>query len=195
VQDVQADGERGASDVPNGVQEIPERGAGDAPKPLLNRQQEPLEAAPRPSTAKELAEEFVDSLMLNKVVVRARPKTTARDIQAIEQLLAQGVTVREIRAVFNAAHRDGFWHRVIKSPAALVKHFDRLATECDVHDLDNAWVIVTQAIAEHGYMNRPQFAQPAIQAAVDEVGWRTLCLSTTVDAKRAFEQALRRTPV
>lgn len=195
VQDVQAAAERGASDEPNGVQEIPERGAGGAPKPLLNRQQEPLEAAPRASTAKELAEEFVDSLMLNKVVVRARPKTTAKDVQAIEKLLAQGLTVREIRAVFTAAHRDGFWHRVISSPSALGKHFDRLAVECDVHDVETAWTIVKEAIADHGYMNRPQFTQPAIQAAVDEVGWRNLCLSTSVDARKAFEQAMRKTPV
>lgn len=194
VQDVQVDEERGATNATNGVQDVPERGAGDAPKPLLNRTKEPLGAANTKALAKTLAEEFYDDVMVVAGGKGRRGKVTLRDIQIFEGLIASGMSTKQIRAVFKAAHRDVFWHKVILNPPQFEKHFPRLLAECDLHDIPKAWEEVRQAIVTHGYMNRPTFVEPAIEAAIDMIGWKNLCLNTSSNAKREFEQAMKRVP-
>lgn len=56
-----------------------------------------------------------------------------------------------------------------------------------------AWSEVTSRISDHGVRQYPTFSSPAIQSAVDKIGWREICMSTSVDViyshfRRAYEQ-------
>jgi hypothetical protein len=52
-------------------------------------------------------------------------------------------------------------------------------------DFDEAWAEVCSEIRRVGNYGRPEFSHPAVAAAVDAVGWRNLCLSTTPGVERA----------
>ena len=48
-----------------------------------------------------------------------------------------------------------------------------------------AWGEVQEAIGRVGSYHRPLFANPAIQRAVDAIGWRAICLDENLSATRA----------
>lgn len=54
-----------------------------------------------------------------------------------------------------------------------------------VPDGDAAWGEVVDQIARVGYIGRPTFSHPAIEAVVQSFGWVTLCQSETQMADRA----------
>lgn len=58
----------------------------------------------------------------------------------------------------------------------------------------DAWRIVTRQIGLHGYDGRARcdFGNPVIEAAVDQVGWRRICLESDPKGyiQRDFEKAL-----
>lgn len=48
-----------------------------------------------------------------------------------------------------------------------------------------AWGEVWQAIGRWGMNRRPEFSSPEVEAAVDAIGWRTICLDENVMSSRA----------
>ncbi len=48
-----------------------------------------------------------------------------------------------------------------------------------------AWDSVQKAIRKHGYMQKPQFADPITAQVVASMGWRELCMSETPEITRA----------
>lgn len=52
-------------------------------------------------------------------------------------------------------------------------------------DVDEAWAEVSRAIRRVGSYGNPEFTHVAISAAVDALGWKTLCMSENPVADRA----------
>lgn len=52
-------------------------------------------------------------------------------------------------------------------------------------DVDEAWAEVLHTIRRVGNYGVPEFTHPAIAAAVDALGWKTLCMSENSVADRA----------
>lgn len=50
---------------------------------------------------------------------------------------------------------------------------------------DEAWNEVRRAIAREGCYRNPKFTHPAIDFAVETIGWQTLCASENIMAERA----------
>lgn len=70
-------------------------------------------------------------------------------------------------------------------PGVLRKRAIELTTPRGVPLGDEAWAEVLDQIARVGYVGRPQFSHPAIEAAVAAFGWTALCESENQMVDRA----------
>ena len=55
-----------------------------------------------------------------------------------------------------------------------------------------AWAEVLKLASEVGHYGRPQFSHPAIAKAVDEIGWRHVCMGSVDSVKIQFSQVYKR---
>jgi hypothetical protein len=123
VQEMQVEGERGAGDSPNGVQEIPERGAGGAPKPSNKPSIKPSEVA-------ALVQEFKKVIADTTPEGVASPAVSTQWHKALQALLTvHGASSTQIISVMRSAASDAFWRKNIRTPMALEKHWERLNIE------------------------------------------------------------------
>lgn len=58
-------------------------------------------------------------------------------------------------------------------------------TRCDLDPPEMAWGEVQNAIRSIGSYHQPLFANPAIQHAVNAIGWKQICLDENLSATRA----------
>lgn len=56
---------------------------------------------------------------------------------------------------------------------------------CALPAAELAWREVLAAVGRYGRDRRPEWSSPAIAEAVEAVGWRDICLSTTIGVERA----------
>jgi hypothetical protein len=50
---------------------------------------------------------------------------------------------------------------------------------------EEAWREVVRAITTHGYTRMPEWSDPAVERAVETIGWVEICHNTNVEATRA----------
>lgn len=125
VQEMHLVEQRGAGDAANGVHLVQERGAGDAPETYMNR---PMNT-PRYLQAVECADFFQEALRNSTPDGVATATKNGEWVKDMMRLLDKGANAALIKVVVQRAFEDAFWRRNIRTPAGLVKHWDRLAVD------------------------------------------------------------------
>jgi hypothetical protein len=120
-----------------------------------------------------------DSAELFALLAAAYPKEpmTAAQMALYEAFWADS-PVEVVRAAVVRHIAQSPWFPRISELLALIHEGDAL-------DADAAWAEVQRQIRAVGYYGQPTWSHPAIAAAVEALGWDTLCRSTNPEADRA----------
>lgn len=131
VQEVQVGrAERGATDTPNGVQEMHERGAPTAPKPYSKPKEETvIMSEPDLSEAERLCNLLAELIVLNG---SKRPNVTDKWILEMDRLMRiDNRTPQQIENCIKWSQKHGFWRTVILSPNKLRQKYDQMRLQAE----------------------------------------------------------------
>ncbi|AUW92606.1 hypothetical protein BXT84_00450 [Sulfobacillus thermotolerans] len=132
-----------------------------------------------------------DSLALFAILAAAYPREPLTEAQiALYEAYWADYPFAAVRAAVLRHIAQSPWFPRVSDLLALICADDGI-------DVDRAWAVVRQQIRAVGVYGHPEWPHPAIAAAVEALGWDTLCLSTNPEADRAhflrfFEVAQRR---
>jgi len=120
-----------------------------------------------------------DNLELFALLAAAYPKEPMTEAQiALYEAFLMDYPGPVVRAAVLRHIAQSPWFPRISELLALIHEGDQL-------DADAAWAEVQRQIRTVGYYGQPTWSHPAIAAAVDALGWDTLCRSTNPEADRA----------